>query len=316
MNSSPSKQSDRYHLSPVQFLLLRAAFTGLQGLYWTFTGGLAWTTGMWVGWMFDAEPGAAIGSTLGIAFTLAVILGASGANNRRVDLYTCVTFGALGGAAVCGLAGVLLFGSLFGLIAGYVVGNVLGLASFVMRQFIPIPSWRLRMATGAMFGAGIGLVGSRLGGIAGWTLAGAVGLGWMRIMAEFLRGGPVRMVKAENEKVVELSRTERRRYVAQETLRWTTRGAIAGATAAALAAWCRERAGDISLRLDERVLADAEPAVQLALYVFWLPALVLLFLLVRIALAAIGWKPLKPLPESKQSSVDESNHAEEADDDE
>lgn len=281
-----------------QYSLMRLLFTVLQGLFWLFAGGLAWTIGASAGWVCGAEDGVPIGGAVGLAVAMALILGFSNSRDRQLDTMLSVTFATLGGAGVCGLIGYLLFGSNYAVVGGFLIGFVAGCASFLMRQFLPIADARQRALAGAACGAVIGSVGWRIGGLAGWSVAGAVGLCLMRLVTESLRTSPIVVVDRDEKPIAELSFAERWVWVARDTIRWTQRGALAGLGSAALAQWAVRRAPELDLRSANKWLVDAEPALQAAFHAMWLPAVVLLCLIVRFMMAAIGWKPLRKLDDS------------------
>lgn len=278
-------------------------------MFWLFAGGLAWTIGASAGWVSGAGDGVPIGGALGLGVAMSLILGFSKSRDRQLDTMLSVTFAGLGGAGVCGLVGFLLLGSYFAVIGGFLLGFVAGCASFLLRQFLPIADARQRALAGASCGAAIGALGWRIGGLAGWSVAGAVGLGLMRLVTESLRTSPIVVVDRDEKPIGELSSAERWIWVARDTIRWTQRGALAGLGGAALGEWAVRRAPELDLRSADKWLVDAEPALQAAFLAMWLPAVVLLCLIVRFMMAAIGWKPLRRLNEvGKEDQVAEAEN--------
>lgn len=297
-----TKRASRAPLAGWKLWLARALFTVLQGLYWSFAAGLAWTVGAVASYLASGESAAPMGGCVGIAVSMAMILATGGCGQRRLDMLVTLSFAVFGGAAVCGLVGLLLTNSAVGLIVGYVLGLIVGTGTWLMRQYVPVDNRWLRAACGAWAGAVIGVAGWQLGTYLGWIIAAACGLGLLRLMAELLRRGPVVLINPDNEVVAELHANARWRYALAEVFLWAFRGAIGGLACVALAAWSRHRVPDINPKFLSPLLPDAEPAFQLVWCTVWFPAFILFLFLCRATLAVTKLMPLKEAESTDRQS--------------
>ena len=231
---------------PVARLGLSSLFLFFGIVFWGFTGGLGWGLGVAIARRFELEAEAVLGG-IGVWLTVVSLL-LPARHERKAEAFRILSAG-FGGAAFGAVTLSVLVPGKYSPWIGGAAGYFFGMMSAVMKHsLVPV---KLPGAAGiALVGsATLTGIGATVGGLAGWSIAGALSLLLLPVLCVVFRSIPLQEIGASGEVVREVPVSEWMKGTLRSALNpgalgaaWLWKGSLAGSLGFLWSEWALESA--------------------------------------------------------------------------
>ena len=233
---------------PVAQVGISILFLFFGTAYWGFTAGLGWGLGVAVARRFELEAEAALGG-IGVWLTV-VSLMLPARHERKAEAFRILSAG-FGGAAFGAVTLSVLVPGKYSPWIGGAAGYFFGMMSAVMKHSLVPVKLPAAGAIALVGSATLAGIGAAMGGLAGWSIAGALALLLLPVLCVAFRAVPLQEIGASGEILREVPASEWMKGTLRTALNpaalgsaWLWKGALAGGLGFLWSDWALESAAN------------------------------------------------------------------------